>query len=1341
MKIFTMKACTTLVMVLLSIITVSGQIQYENIRFKHLNNNDGLPHNTIYSITSDNNGFIWFGTRNGLCRFDGYSIKIFSHSDSDTNSVCHDFINGLYNDKEGNQLWISTYHGICSYNYSLEQFKDYYIKGNTSEKINFIRTSNNDFLITCSNGIFQYDKINDSFIPYIPEKISRSVKNLAEDACGTLWIECGDELIRYSPESEEIEPLPKKISPYSDNCRDIIFLTPEQFVFNTENGFYIYHIQSDILHMLSENLKVKSFRCATTDHTGNIWVGTECGIYVFNKRYNLIAHYEQSENDLSALNDSPVYSLYKDIDDNMWVGTYFGGVNYYINGTDKFKTYPYGGAQNHLSGKAVRQIINSRDNGLYISTEDGGLNYLNDRKEIIRAEYMHKHMHIDAKNIHSLYLDNDNSLWIGLFLQGILHYDPRTKSTTEYHHNVVKESSGFCMLKDNDGKLWYGGPEGLFVIDRANSSYELISPSRFFTMMEYNDSIIWVGSRREGLWKINTLNKELSPLKILPHDNVFISYLYQDSQENIWIGTEDNGVFISDRHGNIIKTYDKSDLMSNTIKGIIEDDMHNIWISTGDGLCNINHKSNKIERYTIEDGLPVNQFNYNSVCSKPDGELYFGTIDGMISFYPKMIHSSSPRFDIIITGIWSNNEELSPRNGNAYIQSSVSDITKLTLSYNQAKSIRIEYSGLNYQFCENTKYAMMMEGIDDEWQFVNNQHQVRFSNLSPGKYILRIKGSKNGIDWDVKGQKEVEIHILPPWWLSKAAIITYILLFISICILVYRYTKIRITLKMQLKTEQEQRINTEILNKQKISFFTYVSHDLKTPLTLILSPLKRLITQNHISDEDIDKLETIYRNANRMNYLINELLTFSKIEMKQKNITVQKGNAMHFIKELASIFNETAENCEIDFIVELNEVSQNVWFSPSNLERILYNLLSNAFKYTYTGGYVKLKADFIQEQEETFLQISVKDNGRGIPKESHKHIFESYYQVDTNDYHEGFGLGLALTKSLINLHKGTIDLISEVGQGSEFIIKLNVSESAYSEEEKNYENVNNDDINRYNQRLKDTLELIPDQNNTVNDSQKDILMIVEDNREMNNYIADIFKDKYEIIQTYNGREALKTIATKRPDLIISDVMMPLMDGLELTRHIKNDIQTSHIPVILLTAKGNEEDFTEGFLHGADSYITKPFSSKNLELMIYNLQENRRKSFLHFKQMEECDIKSIVKNSKDEDFMQQLVDYIMKNIDKEDLSVSEIIKHLGISRSLLQTKMKNITGVSITRFIRTIKMKEAKKCLMNKMNVSEASYAVGIYDPNYFTKCFKKEFGITPSEYLKGKHPVSNVIEL
>ena len=1017
-------------LVLLNTSLSTGQIQYNNIRFKQLSIAEGLPHNTINAITQDNHGFIWFGTRNGLCRYDGYNINLFAHNEADSTSLRHNFITRLYNDSLRNILWISTDQGICSYNYETEDFSRYQIKGNTKDDVCFLNTSDGMLLAACSNGLYRYNEQDSLFVPFLLDKEKPHVRYFAEDGDKTLWIDTNKGLMRYSLEKKQFVSLPTLIQPFTLQCNNAVLISSNQLLFNTNNDFFVYHIQSNTLCNLSKDLEVKDFRCAATDHTGNIWVGTEYGIFVFNKLYQLIAHYEQSERDLSALNDSPIYSLYQDKAHNMWVGTYFGGVNYYIFGSDQFQIYPYGASFNHLSGKAVRQIINAPDNGLYIATEDGGLNYLNNKKEITRAERLHKQMQIYAKNIHSLWLDKDNSLWLGLFLKGALHYIPHLNRTVDYNLLSDEVSSGFCIIEDKNDHIWYGGPSGLFLIDKkkANSRPEKISSLRVFNLVQFNDSILWAGTRKGSIFQINTHTLKVTSLPILPHTDLYITYIYPDSHQRIWIGTDNNGLYVSDRNGSIIAFYSKEQLGSNAIKGIIEDEMSNVWVGTGNGLCCINSQTGSIDRYTTADGLPINQFNYSSACKKPDGELYFGTINGMISFYPEQVRSVNPRFNIALTAIWSNSEYMSPNNEKAFIPSSISELTEITLTHEQAQSLRLEYSGLNYQYTDNTQYAMKMEGIDKDWQFVGNQHQVRFSNLPSGRYILKIKASKDGIHWDETGQKDLAIRVLPPWWLSPGAYLVYALLFLLIIYAAYRYTKTRIILLMRLKTEHEQRVNIENMNQQKINFFTYISHDLKTPLTSIINYVD-LIKRERVDNPKVQEyIEVLDTKSQRLKQLTEDLLEASKISSGNIVLHMERINLVELLNQTLGEFSEKFEQKGLISVVNAPSQAVYVLADSRRSYRVMENLFNNIYKYALEGtriyidlGFTEWKsADGSGSQAGVFL--SLKNISAMELNVAPEELTERFIRGDESRTTEGSGLGLSIAKNLTEAMNGMFEI-------------------------------------------------------------------------------------------------------------------------------------------------------------------------------------------------------------------------------------------------------------------------------------------------------------------------------
>ena len=1319
--------------ILLAEIVTDARISYENISFRQLDNSDGLPHNTVNAIVQDSNGFLWFGTRNGLCKYDGYTLRQYFHNEDDSTSLSHDFIFGLYTDPVNRRIWVSTEEGLCAYDCETDSFRRYAIPGNRKNDVEVTLTSEGMLLAGCSNGIFRYNPETDAFDAYLLHR-KNFVKTIVDDGNGCLWIECGNTIVRFDTREGKTLPLPQELRRYRQDCTNFTWVGNDRLLFESSEGVMLFNTRTYAITNLSGKMDSGSFRCAATDVSDNIWIGTESGIFVLDgQTYGALAHYEQKSYDTSRLNDTPIYSIFRDRNDNMWVGTYFGGINYYIYGSEAFRIYPYGDTPGHLSGKAVRQIIGTPDGGILLATEDGGLNYIGSDGKIIRSRVIHNRLNVNARNIHSLKFARDGSLLIGLFLKGLLRYDPETGITENYGELAPKGSSGFCITEDRNGLIWYGGPSGLFCVRKDEPDparkVERISGLPVFCFLEENDSSIIIGTRNNGICTLDTEKLDIDTLDVLPNPNLFVTYLYRSSGGDLYVGTNNNGLIVLDSTWRTERIYTKKDIFSNGIKGIIEDSAHNIWVGTDNGLVCIDVTTQEIHRFTVADGLPTNQLNYSSAYMDDSGEVFFGTFNGLVSFFPVQIRSMNRKFNVQITDVLYNGTEDTPVSSPAR-KSYYRD--KLTLTHSQAKSIRIEYSGMNYKYTYNTQYAMFMEGIDKDWQYVGNQHQVRFSNLSSGDYVLKIKASHDGLTWDDDGMKTLKIKVLPPWWLSWWAYLVYSVLALLAVLFTYRYAKARLILRMKLKTEHERRLNTEKLNRQKTDFFTYVSHDLKTPLTLILSPLKKIISSGTLSSTDQIRLETVYRNAARMNYLIDELLTFSKIEMNQMHISVRQGDIVNFIREISQIFDEVSKEREVQFIRNFEGDGTLVWFSPSKLERILYNLLSNAFKYTHPGDYVKLSVRLDTGSGKTIAVISVKDSGRGIPKELQEKIFESYFQVEKQDHRNGFGLGLALTRSLVHIHKGEITVCSEPGKGSEFTVTLDVSANAYTPEERLSEGITPIEIRKYNQRMKDTLELIPDKKPEEDrkESERETIMLVEDNRDMNDYLCELFGEKYDIIKAYNGEEALKVLQKRLPDVIVSDIMMPRMDGLELTRRVKNDVATSHIPVILLTAKTDEADFTEGYRSGAEAYITKPFSAENLELLIRNIQKNRKMSIERFRKAEKLNVKQIVNNPRDEKFMKELVALIMKNISNEEFSVGDITSGLHISRSLLHTKLKSLTGCSITQFLRTIRMKEAKKRLMEGLNVSEASYAVGMSDPNYFTKCFRKEFNITPTDFIR-----------
>jgi ligand-binding sensor domain-containing protein/signal transduction histidine kinase/CheY-like chemotaxis protein/AraC-like DNA-binding protein len=1323
-----------------------------NVRFAHITNE--LPQNTVNCITQDNAGFIWMGTRNGLSRYDGYNIKSYFHNENDSLSLSNNFIITLHKDRSG-ILWILNEKGICRYDKQSDKFKRYELwKGIKVIRGKLIHeTASGKLLVANHEEIYIYNPENDSFHLLLTKSLLAtksifSITSLVEDSKGILWIGTNKGVRFYDlknmrfvaalPHNEINAPL------FKERIRSIFIDSNRRVWIGTvESGIFVVHPSKGIIKKFStkNGLSNNYIGAITSDNYQNIWIGTERGVNIIDPDLLEVQCFEQGMSDVSNLSDNAIYSIFVDNADDVWIGTYFGGVNVFYKGYENFSIYSYGYSNKHLSGKAVRQIIANDTNSLWIATEDGGLNLL-DRKtgQIYHFKNKNDKIGLSYHNVHSLLKDRNNNLWIGTFTGGLNCYNLNSGSMKYYSRslNNLSSISVFSLIEDKEGIVWAGTQSGLmFFVPDENRFVPIDHPvlrnAFIYCMFENDKGEIMIGTRKFGLFKLNNKTKEIKQIKLFDRLENFITSIYQDSEKQLWIATNNDGVIRLNENDEMKILTVKDGLPSNAVKALIEDDNGNMWLSTEAGLSSYSLSTQAIVNYNKNDGLPINQFNFSSAFKANDGEMFFGTINGMISFYPNSLRRAREVFKVEMTGFKISGKEVIIGETDSPLEINISETESIVLSHNQAASFSFEFTGLNYRYASNTIYAIKLDGADAEWQVVNKQRQILFSNLPQGKYKLLIKASIDGVNWDETGIRTLEIIIKPPFWKSSWAYLFYMILLCIAGYLIIKTVKARIKLRMKFQTEHAERLQLEDLNRHKINFFTFITHDLKTPLTLILSPLQRLINTNKISSETKQKLEIILSNANRMNRLIDDMMTFSRIEMKQMKITVKRGDVLDFLKELSSIFEMVAVERDIEFIIDIpSNKNEIVWFSPSKLERIIYNLLSNAFKYTPNSGIITLSANISKINDQSFLNIIIEDSGRGIPKDLLDKIFENYYQVQRKDEKTGTGIGLALTKVLVNLHKGTIKAESEPGTGTKFIVQLNVSESAFDEDEKSVEFVKSNNIAENNKHFSDSVRLFSESMGhlKIAKNNKKKLLIVEDNPEMNDYITEIFMSSFLVVRAFDGEEGYKKLISENPDLVISDVMMPVMDGLELTEKIKSDLSFSHIPVVLLTAKSMEEDIKSGYSTGVDAYIVKPFSSENLELLVNNLLKTRQMNIDRFNHMEGISVQELVSNPRDEKFMSTLVDLILKNLANEEFGIAEITVTMGVSRSLLHIKLKKLADVSITEFIRQLKMKEARKLLLAGNNVSETSYAVGMSDPNYFTKCFKKQMGITPSDFVK-----------
>ena len=797
-----------------------------------------------------------------------------------------------------------------------------------------------------------------------------------------------------------------------------------------------------------------------------------------------------------------------------------------------------------------------------------------------------------------------------------------------------------------------------------------------------------------------------------------------DNQGGIWIATRNGIGYIKDTsHPGEFELYGyKQGLEDTFVRTIQEDASGNIWLSTNDGISRWNKQKQNFDNYDYRDGIPMGNFIEGSACRTEDGTLYFGSLNGVCYFNPENLITERQVAPVQIIECKGLDNQIESRSGETLILASNGNI-KLPYDRN---SFRIYFSVPDYSQSQQVEYAYLMEGLENTWTNTLGENQVTFHNISPGEYTFKVKARLRNQEWDDTHIATITIHIYPPLWLTWYAKIFYILLILLCVFFWFRFYKRKLLLESSLELEKKKSQNEQELNNERLRFYTNITHELRTPLTLILGPLEDLVNDPHIPTFYSNKIKVIHSSAIRLLNLINQILEFRKTETQNRKLTVSKGNLGNLVTETGLRYKELNRNGKITFQINIDTRETKLYFDTDIISTILNNLLSNAIKYTPEGE-IRLIMRSIVEEENKYTEIAVSDTGYGIDAESLPHIFDRYYQAKGKHQASGTGIGLALVKSLADLHEGTLQVESEIGKGTTFTLRL-LAENTYP--------------NALHKEEKMEKKLIEPEKSEEEDKEeadvRPMLLIVEDNDDIREYIVSSFSNNYRIITATNGKEGLEQAQKHIPDIIISDIMMPVMDGIELCKRVKEDICTSHIPVILLTAKDSIQDKGEGYESGADSYLTKPFSAKLLNSRIHNLLESRRKLALlianRTKELKPEQPQEPIKLSRlDEEFLARFTSIVEENVDIDKLDMSFMMDKMNMSHSTLYRKIKGLTGISGNEFIRKIRLKNSLRLLMEEgLNISEAAYASGFNDLGYFRACFKEEYGMAPSEYIKQK---------
>jgi len=1345
--------------------------QSARYNFSRLDIFSGLSHNQVNAILKDSDGFLWFGTMSGLDRYDGHSFRIFNKRYDDSSSLYDNYILYLYELPDG-KMWVSTREGPCIYDPRTEKFdaaSDRYLHtlGLPSGAINSIIKGGNGryWFLYDSLDLYLYSSVERRARPFRQHfkfNPAEKISSVEETKDGKLWLVYQNGLLeeydiregRVIFSSAAVQELNKK------NFAHNLFIDSDGdvWLWHYSYGALLFHPQDNSVRRFNESsfpsrLSSNQVYQIVQDNKGLIWVATDHGgITLIDKKKNLRTSYLSNDpNDPQSISDNSIPALYKDDGGIMWLGTYKKGVNYFNGNIVQFPYYHRQEPNNRsLQYDDVNRFVEDRLGNIWIGTNGGGLIYF-DRKKNTFRQYLHEPGNSNSPGsnvIVSLWIDHDGVLWVGTFLGGLDSYDG--KRFTHYRHNDDDPSSLandniWEIYEDREQRLWVGTlGSGIDIFDRRTNGFihhqykenpkgppmaEVIS-----AILQDRKGNIWIGTL-SGIVVLEKNKDEpvfyrrTSDRGSLSNNNVIC--LLEDSSGRMWVGTRD-GLDLFDEQTKTFQVFTTSDgLPDNMVLNILEDERGTLWISTPNGLCNaIPRKKDggfaSVIHYDEINNLQNREFNDNAALKTRAGELIFGGPSGFNIINPSVIPPPVHRPKVLFTGLRLLNKNIEPGepvNNRILLEQSISRVQGIDLKHKE-NVFSIEFTSPDYARGAGDKYAYMMEGFNPEWFYADgSQRTATYTNLSPGNYTFKVKVlSRDGLWSDVRS---LRIDIEPPFWRTPVAYVIYVLIAAGIFLLVRRITLDRIHMRFELRQQRREAERAHALEQLKTKFFTNVSHEFRTPLTLILAPLNKIIDQ--AANEDQKKqLGLVQRNAKRLLNLVNQLLDFRKMEVQEVKLHPSIGDIVLFSKDISHSFADIAEKKRVQFSFSSNVDCLEMYFDRDKIEKILFNLISNAFKYTEDGGGVSVnlvyKAPPNDEGDGT-LAIEVKDTGIGIPPDKHEKIFERFFQTDVPEdmVNQGTGIGLAITKEFVKLHHGVITVQSEPGKGACFTVHLPAKRVYEPSVRAATQPV---------QPEEDEQVILED---SRKGGRKKTIIIVEDNEDLRFYLKDNLKGLYRIEEAANGMEGWEKIKHLNPDLVVSDIMMPLMDGVELARKIKTETLTAHIPVILLTAMGSEEKQLEGLQVGVNDYITKPFAFEILASRIRNLLAQQKLLQKRFQKQIEVNPAEVTITSVDEKFLQQALKHVEDHIDRPEFSVEDLSRDLHMNRVTLYRKILSLTGKTPIEFIRSIRLKRAAQLLEKSgKTVAEIAYEVGFNNPRHFAKFFKEEFKVTPSQYIARK---------
>ena len=1345
----------------LTVIKAKNKYSVENLTVT-----DGLYENNIQDILQDRYGFMWFAGMAGLQKYDGYT---FTYYKPDSINPSWQDAERLFEDSAGN-LWVQMKEGLVRYQRELDTFVKYYFVKDKKDTIPYTVTAitedlnGNVLFWIYGNGLFKIDNSRNSFIPYLEVNelyeydLNSLVRCLVFDLENNLWIGMNSQgLLMINPQkciTKKYLPYPNVPGSLSNKTVTASLRDPNgDLWFATKRGLNRFDPENDsfenfFIDASDRQNKVNAFDYMADDGHGNIWVtGSDeyVGLGFFNKRIKKFIHLSEGISNTAGFS-----SVTADRSGNIWIGKWYSGIYKIDPDGKKFSAFTIKkGDRDLLIDKGPQAVLKDQGGDVWIGGNMmGGLYRYNLQNGNYRIYKLNRSTtdKFESNWITEIFQDSKDILWIGT-RSGLMRFDRRTE---RFKHFLSASSIRWIVsrpqtiLEDATGILWLVTINGFLVqFNPKSEEMEYFSiPGKqisFRAAVMDPKGFIWIGTFQNGLVKFDTTSKKL--LSVEKVSNRYMSALCMDGDSILWVTTNGDGLIRYNTKSGIKTIINETDgLLSNGLVGMGQDNSGNLWLGSHRGLIRYSPRTHTFKNYFKEDGFLTNEFIYRGTFKDRNGGMVFGSLHGIVTFHPDSVRDSDYRPPLVLTGIKIDNKLLKPGKDSP-LKKNISISDEIILNYDQ-NDLSITFASLDFSHPERNEYAFYLQGLEDNWRPSGSEHTAYYTNLDPGEYVFKVKGTNSDGVWNEAGTS-LKIIILPPWWASWWSYTIYICVFLGLLLFIRGYELNRQNLKHSWELERVETEKYQEIDRMKSRFFANISHEFRTPLTLIKGPIQQMLSGDFKGSIE-KQYKMILRNTNRLMQLINQLLDLSKLDSGEMVLRTSPEDIVPLVTGLTQSFESLAKQKNIELQFQSFKDKIIVYIDRDRFEKIIINLLSNALKFTPEGGVVSVNinvptigsSDKSQTKKDplTFVEIFVKNTGPGIlPKQIDK-IFDRFYQVDDSSVrkYEGTGIGLALTKELVELHHGKIKVESELEKETTFRVYLPLGKNHLQPEEvKETPTKVLSDIKIDSDLIESSLASKSKTETLIHQPAKDssTLLIVEDNADMRSYMSENLESNYKIIEAENGEEGIQQSLKYSPDIIISDVMMPKMDGFQFCSEIKKDERTSHIPVILLTAKASGESKIKGLETGADDYLTKPFDTRELKVRINNLIEQRRKLQEKFRKEITVGPRDITVTSIDEQLVQKAIDVVEKNISNPNFDTTKMAKEVGISRMLLNTKLKALTGLPTGEFIRTIRLKRAAQLLQQGYgNVTDIAYEVGFQSLSYFAKAFREQFGKSPSQY-------------